>query len=191
MYEISADLTEYFREIDPKKRLVILDALPESEAVNFAREVYNDRYSDHEGKGRKNIDWWLWRCICLQILYGRGNFLRWFRDKEITTIISELRMNDTDESHRAILYSEYRNTARRYLSTCKSGDYASSFMGFRKASDEEKIIKACADIWQMSGGVAKKTGNESAMSLWAEAFRDEVYEYDDICRDEYERLKEE
>ena len=191
MYEVSADLTEYFREIDPKKRLVILDSLPESGAADFAREVYNDRYSDHENKGRKNIDWWLWRCICLQILYGRGRFLRKFRDKEVTAIISELRMNDTDESHRAVLYHEYRNTARRYLSTCKSGDYASGFMGFRKASDEEKIIKACADIWQMSGGIAKSSGNDSAMLLWVEAFRDELMNYDDICRDEYEKLREE
>ena len=191
MYGVSADLTEYFREIDPKKRLVILDSLPESGAVDFVREVYNDRYSDHEGKGRKNIDWWLWRCICLQILYGRGRFLRKFRDKEVTAIISELRMNDTDESHRAVLYHEYRNTARRYLSTCKSGDYASGFMGFRKASDEEKIIKACADIWQMSGGIAHSSGNDSAMLLWVEAFRDELMNYDDICREEYKKLREE
>ena len=191
MYGVSAELTEYFREIDPKKRLVILDSLPESEAVNFVREIYNDRYSDHEGKGRKNIDWWLWRCICLQILYGRGNFLRRFRDREISDIIVELRMNDDDESHRAYLYHEYRNTARRYLSTCKSGNYAARFMGFRQASDEEKVIKACEDIWQMSGGVAKKTGNSEAMKLWTEAFRDELYDYDDICREEYERLKEE
>lgn len=189
MYEIDGALTEYYREIDPKKRLVILDSLPESGAVGFVRELYNDRYSDHEGKGRRNIDWWLWRCVCLQLLYGRGGFFRRFRDKEVTEIISELRMNDSE--HTAYLYHEYRNTARRYLSTCKSGDYASSFMGFRKASDEEKIIKACADIWQMSGGIAKSSGNESAMKLWVEAFRDELMTYDDICRDEYERLSRE
>ncbi len=186
MYETDSKYSAYYSEIDPKKRLVILDSLPEDEADTFVREVYNDRYSDHEGKGRKNIDWWLWRCICLQILYGRGNFLRRFRDREISTIISELRMSD--EAHREYLYHEYRNTCRRYLSTCRSGSYASRFMGFRQASDEEKIIKACEDVWQMSAGVAKKTGNVSAMKLWIEAFRDELYEYDDICRDEYERL---
>ena len=189
MYEIDSEYSEYYREIDPKKRLAILDSLPESGAVDFLRELYNDRYSDHENKGRKNIDWWLWRCICLQLLYGRGKFFRRFRDKEVATIITELRMND--DEHTAYLYHEYRNTARRYLSTCKSGDYASSFMGFRKASDEEKIIKACADIWQMSGGIAKSSGKESAMRLWIEAFRDELMNYDDICSEEYERLSKE
>ena len=185
MYEIDTSYSQYYSEIDPKKRRAIL---PENE---FVRELYDDRYSDHEGKGRKDIDWWLWRCICLQILYGRGNFFRRFRDREISTIISELRMNDADESHRAYLYHEYRNVCRRYLSTCRSGNYASKFMGFRQASDEEKVLRACADVWQMSSGVAKKTGNVPAMKLWIEAFRDEVYDYDDICRDEYRKLEEE
>ena len=147
MYEIDSKYSAYYNEIDPKKRLVILDSLPEDEADTFVREVYNDRYSDHVVKGRKNIDWWLWRCICLQILYGRGNFLRRFRDREISTIKAELRMNDADEVHRQHLYHEYRNTCRRYLSTCRSGNYASRFMGFRQASDEEKVLKACEDVW--------------------------------------------
>ena len=43
----------------------------------------------------------------------------------------------------------------------------------------------------MSSGVAKKTGNSEAMKFWIEAFRDELYDYDDICRDEYKRLEEE
>ena len=175
MYEIDSKYSAYYNEIDPKKRLIILDSLPEDGADTFVREVYNDRYSDHEGKGRKNIDWWLWRCIC----------------REISTIIAELRMNDSDEVHRQHLYHEYRNTCRRYLSTCRSGSYAARFMGFRQASDEEKVLKACEDVWQMSAGVAKKTGNTEAMKLWIEAFRDELYDYDDICREEYMKLQEE
>lgn len=191
MYEINGELVPYYSEIDPQKRLVILDSLPDCEAVNFAREVYNDRYSDHENKGRKNIDWWLWRCICLQILYGRGNFFRRFRDREIDTITNELRMNDTDESHAPYLYHEYRNTARRYLSTCSSPGYASKFMGFKQASEDEKILKACADIWQMSEGISRVAGNTGKMRLWIAAFRDEIEEYHEICRDEYEKLSRE
>ncbi len=176
-------MTEYYQEIDPSKRKALM---PDDE---FVRELYDDRYSDHERKGRKDIDWWLWRCICLQILYGRGNFFRYFRDKEVVKIIDELRMNDTE--HREILYNEYRNVCRRYLSTCRSGNYASRFMGFRQASDEEKIIKACSDVWQMSEGIASSAGKPQEMRLWIEAFRDELFAYDDICREEYERLREE
>lgn len=192
MYEIDGILTPYFSETDPEKRLIILDKMPDNEALNFIREVYEDRYSDHEKKGRKNVDWWLWRCICLQLLYGRGSFFifKAFKRREINRILDELRMNDTNDFHIRILYHEYRNTARRYLSTCKSSGYASSFMGFKQADDKEKIYRACQDIWQMSKGIAISESLEiqNKMKVWINAFHDELMDYDDICRDEYERL---
>lgn len=186
MYELHESLAPYFAELDPKKRLAVLDSLPESEEKDFLRELYNDRYSDHEHRGRKNVDWWLWRCICLQQLYNKGGFFKRFRRREIESILRELRTSDAE--HSAILYHEYRNTARRYLSTCKSGNYASRFMGFRQASDDEKVLRACADIWEMSRGIAKTEGVEEQMRIWCEAFRDEVVEYNDVCREEYARL---
>ena len=183
MYEISPALTAYYSELEPKKRLEILNSI---EAPDFVHKLYHERYSDHENKGRKNIDWWLWRCICLQLLYGRGGFFKKFRDREINTITGELFMGD--EEHKEYLYHEYRNTARRYLSTCRSGNYAARFMGFRQASDDEKVLKACEDIWQMSRGIARVSGLNEKMHVWCEAFYDELIEYDSVCREEYERL---
>ena len=185
MYELDETLRPYYAELDPKKRLELLDAMPEDDTVIFLREVYNNRYSDHDKKGRKNVDWWLWRCICLQQLYNRGGFFRRFREREINTIIDELMMND---DHESLLYHEYRNVAGRYLSTCRSGNYASRFMGFRQASDDEKVLKACEDIWQMSGGIAKTSGVGEKMRLWCKAFHDELADYDAICHEEYLRL---
>ena len=193
MYEIHESLTKYFAELDPKRRLEILDSLSDGEGVDsgFLHELYHDRYSDHENRGRKNVDWWLWRCICLQQLYNKGGFFRKFRKREVNAILEELRTNDTDPQHRAYLYHEYRNTAGRYLSTCKSGNYASRFMGFRQASDDEKALRACGDIWEMSRGIARSEGVEERMQVWCEAFRDEVLEYDPVCREEYARLDSE
>ena len=141
MYEIHESLKSYYAELEPVKRLEILDSLPENESTEFLRELYHDRYSDHENRGRKNVDWWLWRCICLQQLYNKGSFFKKFRQREVASILRELRTEDTQ--HTAFLYHEYRNTARRYLSTCRSSGYASRFMGFRQASDDEKVLKAC------------------------------------------------
>lgn len=188
MYEIHESLTEYFAELEPRKRLEILDALPEVEGVDvrFLHELYHDRYSDHEGKGRKNVDWWLWRSICLQQLNNRGGFFKRFRKREVSKILQELRTDDTQ--HSAYLYHEYRNVARRYLSTCRSGNYASRFMGFRQASDDEKALRACRDIWEMSRGIAKSDGVEEQLRVWCEGFRDEIFEYDVVCREEYMRL---
>ncbi|MBQ7544155.1 MAG: hypothetical protein IJT02_04345 [Synergistaceae bacterium] len=185
MYTVSPSLAQYYAELDPAKRLELLNA---SDAEEFVHTLYHERYSDHEGKGRKNIDWWLWRCICLQLLYGRGGFFKRFRDREINTILDELFMNDPDESHVPYLYHEYRNVCRRYLSTCRSGNYASRFMGFRQASDEEKVLKACSDVWEMSAGIARIFGQHEKMRVWCGAFRDELMEYDSVCREEYDRL---
>ena len=186
MYDIQENLTGYYAEIEPKKRLEILNAIPEDEHTDFLHSLYNNRYSDHENKGRQNVDWWLWRCICFQQLYNKGSFFRRFRDREVNSIISELFMND--DSHMAMLYHEYRNVCRRYLSTCNSGNYASSFMGFKRASDDEKVLRACEDVWQMSKGVALSAGVEEKMHLWIEAFHDEIEDYDSVCKEEYERL---
>ena len=188
MYELQEYLQEYFYELEPKKRLEILDSLQEDENTNYLHSLYQNRYSDHDNKGRKNVDWWLWRCICLHQLYNKGGFFRRFREREVNAIITELCMNDNEQSHMAMLYYEYRNVCKRYLSTCKSSEYASSFMGFRKASDEQKVIRACEDIWQMSKGIASTAGVEDKMRLWIEAFHDELMSYDSICHDEYERL---
>ena len=188
MYELQEHLQEYFYELDPKKRLEILDSLQEDESTNYLHALYHNRYSDHDNKGRKNVDWWLWQCICLHQLYNKGGFFRRFREREVNAIITELCMNDNEQSHMAMLYYEYRNVCKRYLSTCKSSEYASSFMGFRKASDEQKVIRACEDIWQMSKGIACTAGVEDKMRLWIEAFHDELMNYDAICREEYERL---
>ena len=61
-------------------------------------------------------------------------------------------------------------------------------MGFRQASDDEKALRACGDIWEMSRGIARSEGVEERMQVWCEAFRDEVLEYDPVCREEYARL---
>lgn len=185
MYEINDVLKPYYEEIEPEKRLEILNSVPENIESEFLREIYNIRY---EKQGQKNIDRWLWHCMCLQMLYGKSSFFRSLRMKEITKILDALRMNDTDEEHKNFLYHEYKNAAKRYLSTCKAANYASRIMGFRQASDDEKVFKACQDIWQMSKGIALKEGIYDKMKIWCDAFRDELMNFSPICREEYERL---
>ena len=182
---------KYFDELEPKKRLEILNSIPENERdddYDLVYKLYHERYSDHDNKGRKNVDWWLWRCVCLQMLCEKRTFFKKSRDREVMKISDELLMNDTEKSHENFLYLEYRNVARRYLSTCKDPNYASSLLGLRRANDDEKVYRACSDIWQMSKGVAKFSGLEEKMSLWCKALRDELFEYNPICRAEYERL---
>ena len=177
MYEIDAKFREYFNELDPAKRLELLDALTDDEDTQLLRRLYSERYI-------KEKDHWLWRAICLQMLYGQWRLFKSSRNKEARGILRELHTEDDN----CFLYHEYRNVARRYLSTCKCSGYASSLMGLKTASDDEKIIKACLDIWQMSEGIARQENLRDNMKLWIKAFYDELVNYSSICRQEYERL---
>ena len=189
MHELCPDLMAYFAEIKSQRRLELLDSIHVQEKLDeydskFLRVLYHERYSG----GDKDI--WLWRALCLQMLYNRGNPLifKKSRPREINAILDELHMNDDTPSHENLLYWEYRNVARLYLSTCRASGYASSFMGFRQASDDEKILRACQDIWQMSEGIARRDNLQDKMQLWCGAFRDELVDYDPVCKAEYQRL---
>ncbi|MBQ7195866.1 MAG: hypothetical protein IJS40_00475 [Synergistaceae bacterium] len=164
----------------------ILNSLPIGEDSSFLRVLYDERYSDHTNKKRDNIDWWLWRAICLNMLCGKMNLFG-SRRRELNTICAELRMNDF--KHVAFLYHEYRNVARRYLSTCKSAGYASRFMGLSPANDNQKVVKACSDIWYMSKGIALLDGVYDKMKTWCDALYDELIDFDPICIDEYKKLE--
>lgn len=177
MYEIDAKFKEYFSELEPSKRLELLDALPDDEDTQFIRRLYSERYI-------KEKDSWLWRAIYLMMTYGKSTFFKSSRNKEVRKILKELHSDDDN----SFLYHEYRNVARRYLSTCNSYGYASSLLGLRQASDDEKIIRACQDIWQMSEGIARQENLRDNMKLWIKAFYDELADYNQICRHEYERL---
>lgn len=179
MYEIDARFSEYFSELDPAGRLEILNAMQDDEDSQYLHRLYSERYRD-------NKDVWLWRAICLEMLYGQWRLFKSSRNKEVRGILKELHADN--DSHHEFIYHEYRNVAGRYLSTCKSSGYASSLMGLKQATDDEKVIKACQDIWQMSEGIARQENLRDNMQLWIKALYDELINYDPLCKLEYSRL---
>ena len=107
--------------------------------------------------------------------------------------LKELHLEDPDglsEMERTVLYLEFRNTARRYLSTCRSVNYARKFLGLKKASDQEKLDRACQDIWMVSRGIARAAGLEDPLKLWCDALYDELLDYDPGSGKHYLELEE-
>ncbi len=194
MHEIDERLAAYYNELEPSKRLNILEDLRENlqpEVYEFAREIYSQRHTDPKHPNKPNIDWWLWRCVCLTMIFPRRRIFKKFTSRELNAILREVHVEDCDsynDSQKALLFHEYRNLARRYLSTCRADGYASAFLGLKKATPEEKVYKACEEIYFMSSGIAKAAGFEAKMSLWCEAFRDELMDYDPLCREFFERI---
>ena len=183
----------YFEELDPQERLDMLNILesPGDELWEFCRMLYHQRYSDAKSSNRK-MDTWLWKLVYLPGLYKRSKFLRRALHKEMEGTLRELHLDTPYTSNgmkKTVLYLEFRNTARRYLSTCKGVNYASKLMGMKKANDVEKQEKACEDIWMASTGLARAAGLEKELALWCDALYDELIIWNPFCQSHYERLE--
>lgn len=188
MYEVQESLTPYYNELEPSKRLEILNNLHDlkPEIYDFIRALYQERHTDPKYPEKKNIDWWLWRCVCLTMLFPRRSIFKKFVSKELNDILKELHIEDINsysQEQKAILYNEFRNLARRYLSTCKADGYGNSFMGLKRASPEEKVYKACEELYFMSTGMAKAADIQEKMSLWCQAFNEELMNFDSLCKE--------
>ena len=192
MYEMNEAGMAYFRELDPQKRRKLLQDLPdlEQEALDFCRMLYQQRYTNpkHPDQAADN---WLWKFVYLPGLFKRRRFLPGALKKEMQGTLKELHLEHPDDLsgiHKTILYLEFRNAARRYLSTCKGDHYARKFLGLRSATDREKRNQACEDIWMVSKGLARITGQEENLEIWCEALYEELLEYDPDSQKYYEEL---
>ena len=193
MDQLAEEWGLYFREIDPQERLNMLNILesPGDELWDFCRMLYQQRYSDAKSSNRK-VDTWLWKLVYLPGLYKRSKLLRRALHKEMEGTLRELHLDTPDTCDGMIktaLYLEFRNTTRRYLSTCKGVNDASKFLGMKKATEAEKLDKACEDIWMASRGIAHAAGLEKKLALWCDALYDELIIWNPLCQSHYDRLE--
>ena len=193
---IDKELMEYFRELSPRDRRVMLDDLEEQDNLNqdvlqFCRKLYNERYTDPKDPEHR-VDNWLWKIVYLPGLYSKRKMLKSPLRKEAGEAISDLHLDDTgrfSDMEKTLLYLEFRNAAKRYLSTCSSDGYGSKMFGLKKLSAEEKKQRASEDIWTASRGIAVAAGEEERFEIWCIALRDELFQYDRACEGYYEELE--
>ena len=185
----------YFAELDPDRRLERFNRLAEGEDSGFqafARQIYAARYSDPRQPDRK-VDTWLWKLVYLPGVYKKRRMLAGALRREMAGTLHDLYLDRPEEltgERETILYHEYRNAARRYLSTCSGARYGSRLFGLKKATPREQREKACEDVWQASRGVALAAGMERAFGLWCAALHDALLEYDPDCGAQYEKLEQ-
>ena len=176
----------YFHELDPKERLVYLDRLADVEdtaeqaVAAFCRTLYRERYT-HPKDPNRPADNWLWKLVYLPGLYKRRGFLRGAMRRELEGTLKELHLDSPEtlsEMEKTVLYLEFRNAARRYLSTCKGSRYGSKFLGLKQATEQEQLDQACEEIWSISKGLAYAAGLEEKLQLWCGALYAELLEFD-------------
>ena len=193
MYELDQAWAAYFDELDPQKRLALFNYLAGrgDEVEAFCRTLYDERYTDPKHPDRK-VDTWLWKLVYLPGLYKRRKFLRSAVRKELEGTLKELHLDRPEalsEMEKTVLSLEYRNAARRYLSTCRSANYANKLMGFKKATEQEKLDQACEEIWMASRGLARAAGLEENLRPWCDALYAELLIFDSGSKERYEQLE--
>ena len=179
----------YYLILDPAERKKLLDELSVEgdPADDFRRQLYRERYTDprHPNEIR---DLWLFKCVYFPGLYNKRGFLSGPLKKEMKGAVRELHLEHPEtlsEVERTILYREFRNTASRYLSTCKGADYGSTFFGMKRANEENRQKTLGHEFWVMTRGLAEYAGMEEEMSLWCSALYDEMCEQEPACRQFY------
>lgn len=190
---INEELTKYFRELSPRDRRLMFEHIEglSDEASDLCRKLYKARYTDPKDPEHV-VDNWLWKMVYLPGLYSKKFFFRAGIKSEADRTVKDLMLEDTSaysDLEKTILYLEFRNVAKRYLSTCGNDNYASKMLGLRKAGPEEKKIKAAEDIWGASRGFAAAAKEEERLEIWCAALRDELFQYDEISKEYYEALE--
>ena len=184
----------YFAALDPQERLSLMEEVRGADEglLAWCRRLYQARYRDPKKPGQQ-VDRWLLRCVSFPVLYNQRRMAARSLRKEVAEAATEFQLDRLDrltEAERRLLWLEFHNTARRYLSTCSDPRYGSKFLGLRKASEAEKKKRACEDIWKASRGVALASGSEETLRLWCEALRAALLEYDPKSETLYRELDE-
>ncbi|MFA6847630.1 MAG: DUF6553 family protein [Lachnospiraceae bacterium] len=185
MYEQSAKLNMYYREIDPGKRKQLLDELCMTEeddgANEYRRHLYELRHVDRKDPAHE-VDLFLWNCINLPFIYKSKTLFMSGPIKEVRKIMKDMGAAESSEYGDAgekAFYWEMRNTMKRYLSTCDDKNYRRKLFGLMSASDEDRIVQTCKDAWEMSYGIAGRLHLEDEMKVFCKAVEDEYSTIDD------------
>lgn len=183
MHQIDECWKEFYKELDPDKRLELYRTIVqenEDDGANaLRRELMEQRYTDPRDSSHK-VDNFLWNMVILPGYMRPMYFIKAIGEREIKGIIRDLGLEDAqgwDESKRAAAYWEYRNTAARYLTTCEGPSYAKKLFGTMHSTDEEKLAKTAKDFYSMAVLVPAKYGVEKELELFIRALKDAFLAY--------------
>ena len=73
---------------------------------------------------------------------------------------------------------ELRNAAARYFKTCETSGYNRSLIGLIQSCSEGRLDRMCRDAWQITRGLAQRTGSEERMRIWNQAVLDAYLQAD-------------
>lgn len=181
MFEQTAEWREYYRELEPARRREMLERLcssePDDGANAYRRQLFEARHADARSPGRE-VDRMLFQCVSFMQLCQSARLFKSGARKDVLRSLRELRFDlagQYGEAGERALYWEIRNTAARYLSTCESPGYNRGLFGLAPSRDTGRQERVARDIWQMSAGLAQRTGLTEELALWNRAVLDAYF----------------
>ena len=174
-------LEAFYEEIDPDKRLALLneykEAVSEEEdpLLPYRVRLYDYRYKDPKDSSRR-VDNYLMAILTFMFLYKDSRILPFRNVKETLRTVKDMQQDErvlTDDQYAEAFMMEVRNSVRRYFDTCKSDSYHKKFFGISHSSAEEKEKQRCIDAWKMSTGIAGRLKLAAEMDLFCRAVAEE------------------
>ena len=178
MFEQSTGWNEYYRELEPRRRRAMLEALCANEADDGANEyrraLFEARHTDRKNPERE-VDRVLFMCVNFMQICQSSRLFRGGAVREVRRALREQRFDQAaryGEAGEQALYWEIRNAAARYLFTCESPSYNRGLFGMAPSRDSDRQARITQDIWQMSEGITQRTGLAEELRLWNQAVLD-------------------
>ena len=167
---------QYRRETEKEDRLEILEKAIAEEGLTeenaLRKQIFAERYEESK-KGK--IDHFIRGWMTLAYLENEaGSFLGKKRiQKEIPKIRSDFQLDlakEHGEAGQRVLYDEFYNTARLYISLCQDDkSYNSILLGLGRMKPEKLIAKIAADLYHVSSEIPKMIGMEEELKVFREA----------------------
>lgn len=192
MYQMDTGWEAFYEEMDPEKRKKILEEKCSGNAGDVLPQkiFWENRCRDRKNPER-SIDLYLWECVNLVYLYKKAKFFRRSAGREVLQILSDMGCGGSREdsvSDQSAFYWEMRNAVKRYFSTGQSKNYRRRIFGILGSDEEERKSQICQDAWQMSEGVALRTGLSGEMRVLTDAVRDEYAAMDPGAAERFSAL---
>ena len=184
MFEQSVKWNRYYQELEPRERKKLYDDLkvsePDDGANAYREQLLTARYTDPKLPGHE-VDYFLFQCVSLIQTYRIANFFRRAAVKEVEEALRIMHYDEAlqyGEAGEKALYWELRNAAARYFKTCEMSSYNRSLFGLIQSGSESRMDRMCRDTWQITRGLAKRTGMEERMQIWNQAVLDAYMQAD-------------
>jgi len=184
MYEQSARWNTYYGDPDPKWRRRKLDELcmtePDDGANAYRLRLWEARHLDAKNPGGE-VDRFLFQCVNLIQVYRTARMFKKSAAKQAVKAMADMLCSEAaqyGEAGERALYWELRNAAMRYFKTCEGSGYNRGLFGMIASGDGSRRDRICREVWEMSIGLARRTGLEDEMRVWNRAVVDAYSQFE-------------